>query len=444
MDFRKPLRRENRNKFRIGIECEFFAFYKESLLPFGIGIFDTEKTDSINTQVSFSLKTPIDLISRILKNESYRPIVEDKTIVGVLFKKDLCLTFEPGGQLEISTTVKESALDLKSDLDFVLKELNEAAQGELVFLSCGINPIALDHPLILPKRRYQVMTDYFNSIPQSRGIHMMRYTASNQVNIDIPGTREDWYDSIRLASFLSPLSYFLFKNSFYFENKLSHSTQERWDIWKKTDTSRTGFSEELFLAPDPEQAYLDKALEAYVMYIPCAEHQPKWQDLSFKVWIEEGYEDKHPGQRDWERHLTTLFPDVRIRKFLEMRTSDALPFEFFLIPGLFWQTVLKSKENREEIWKLFLEINSSRLTEKMKLSSPLSFQEKQSLSPLMTDKSFISDPNFLLILIDKVIELADKKREKDLLLSFKSWVLKRDQNLPETGIAFIKTQVGKK
>jgi len=303
--------------FKLGGEFEFFAFQKQSLQP--VNYDDIQKIFS-------SLKKRYSLI----KEEGYE--------IGIEFGGGLKLTMEPGGQLEISTRPHSTSLKLLYELEFALQEILKASENSLVFLGHGVHPTApKDHPIMIKKPRYLSMERYFNSVPQGRGTEMMRFTASTQVNLDLVAPIKD---SIQLVLKILPLTYDLFSNSTQYHGKKIEGC-ERKKIWKQTDPSRTGFTKELFLSTHPEKTYREFALNAYVMLAPF---EPLYGDVKFKDWTQ--YTGSAPTRADWQRHLTTLFPDLRLKRFAEIRTADTQDFRFSLVPFVFWETVLKKKSRR--------------------------------------------------------------------------------------------------
>lgn len=222
------------------------------------------------------------------------------------------LTFEPGGQLELCTPANGSISSLLRDTRATLLGLRRgAADAGIVLESVGIDPTnGIDRvPLQLHSARYLQMTRYFDSIGPS-GVRMMRQTAATQVSVDpgpVPGER--W----RLLTDLSPYLTAIFANSPRYAGSDTGYRSFRARCWRQLDSSRTG-------APHPNLL----ACEAYTRFALEALDMTRTDDdgvyRSFADWATEG----SWTEAQWENHLTTLFPEVRPRGHLEVRSIDAL------------------------------------------------------------------------------------------------------------------------
>jgi glutamate--cysteine ligase len=327
---------------KIGIEMEMHAYDAQTLSPIG--------TSSSKIEIQAFLKRIVEVSNPLkIKYDESSSLITD-----IFFKEGGNVSVEPGGQIEFSSAPFEKISDLVTNVVHGLKIIETASEGNLVFLSHGTNPIALDdHPLLLPKERYQIMTRYFQSAPQLRGIDMMRHTATVQANLDIFGDK-NWQDAVNLTLILIPLTRHLFANSKFFKNKKIMSYSERQEIWKKMDPSRSRIPAQLLFAENIECAYAQWAKKAYVFFIeglPIHE-QPLYQELTFEEWFKNGYKGTRPTVESWENHLATLFPDLRLRDFLEIRHIDAQPFEHSLAPVAFFYALLKNNKTRRNTWKI--------------------------------------------------------------------------------------------
>ena len=230
------------------------------------------------------------------------------------------LTFEPGGQLELCTLPSASVSTLVREARTVVADLRAAAADAGIMLaSVGIDPYngIEEVPLQLHSARYVRMTRYFDSIGPS-GVRMMRQTAATQVSLD-PGA--DPASRWRLLADLTPYLTAIFANSRRYAGVDSGFQSFRAQCWRSLDPSRTG-------VPHPElpscEAYTRFALDAGDMSRQT--EQGGYQ--SFGEWAAAG--DWTP--EGWQDHLTTLFPEVRPRRYLEVRSIDALPHEFLAAP----------------------------------------------------------------------------------------------------------------
>jgi len=232
------------------------------------------------------------------------------------------LTFEPGGQIELCTAPSESVSAVAREASRILAELHSAARDAgIELLSVGIDPVndIASIPLQLESSRYVAMTRYFESIGPS-GVRMMRQTAATQLSVDAgkaPETR--W----RLLSDLTPYLTAIFANSARYAGEESGFQSFRAQCWRSLDASRTG-------VPHPEltacEAYTRFALDAFDMM----RMDERGGYRTFSDWVFEGKGDT----AQWETHLTTLFPEVRPRGHLEVRSIDALPPEELIAPAV--------------------------------------------------------------------------------------------------------------
>ncbi|MGH7652132.1 MAG: glutamate-cysteine ligase family protein [Gemmatimonadaceae bacterium] len=223
-----------------------------------------------------------------------------------------CISFEPGGQIEISSAPHPvaSAVVLRvRDSLTMMRDALRAAGIELIAL--GVDPCNdVDQvPLQLQRDRYVRMTHYFDSIGPS-GIRMMRQTAAVQVNVERgPDPVARW----GLLNSLAPYIVALFANSRSYAGNPTRHASYRAHLWRTLDRSRTGLP---FDAQDPIRRYLDFALDAGAMR--SSDGSGPW--LSFREWMPSG----NPDENDWLFHLSTLFPEIRPKEFFEIRCADAI------------------------------------------------------------------------------------------------------------------------
>ncbi|HEX5386546.1 MAG TPA: glutamate-cysteine ligase family protein [Gemmatimonadales bacterium] len=236
------------------------------------------------------------------------------------------LTFEPGGQLEYASPPARSLSALVERLRGVAVPLRAAAADEgIELLPVGIDPRnpAESVPLQLTCERYRRMAGHFARIGPG-GARMMRQTASFQVSLDVTPTPGDAAPEWRLLNALAPWVTAIFANSALYAGENTGHRSFRAHCWRTLDPRRTGLPYAEERAVD---AYLDFALGAPAILLPTirGECQP------FGEWLCRA----EPNVEDWEAHLTTLFPDVRPRGHLEMRSCDALDPAWYAAPLAF-------------------------------------------------------------------------------------------------------------
>ena len=279
------------------------------------------------------------------------------------------LTFEPGGQIEYSgppmTTAREAGADLRRVLG-PLRQTFLAAGIELQ--DAGIAPAGAAGLIDLqqPNRRYEVMDSYLSSI-SPWGQWMMRGTASMQVNIDL-GAPEQISQRWRAANLLTPVLGGAFANSpLQFPDGTRAASGRLW-IWPRIDPSRTGFALPS-QGEDPVDTYLDFALGAAVMLRGSGPDLQAGDRRSFAEWIAEPG-DHPPEYDDWITHLTTLFPHVRPRSWIEVRFVDTPREEWWDVPLVILPAVLYDESARSAVIDLLspTETRLEALTETAALS----------------------------------------------------------------------------
>jgi glutamate--cysteine ligase len=233
------------------------------------------------------------------------------------------ITFEPGGQVELSAPPFRSASALLQSLRSVVHPLTQAAgDAGIDLLSVGIEPLGAvdDIPLQLPGKRYVRLTRFLEDFGTG-GTRMMRQTASFQCNLDWRGdTSAQW----RMLNALAPYLVAIFANSPVYRGQETGDRSFRARVWRELDGGRAGI---LACRDDPVAEYLRFALEAPAILIP--DDDAGW--LPFGEWNRRGT----ASMDDWRTHLTTLFPEVRPKGFVEVRSADAVPPQWYAAPVVF-------------------------------------------------------------------------------------------------------------
>jgi glutamate--cysteine ligase len=229
-------------------------------------------------------------------------------------------TFEPGGQLEYSSPPCRSASALLALLRSAVLPLRAAAADEgITLLAVGLDPLnpAECAPLLSDAKRYQRMADYL-ALRGPAGGQMMRQTAAFQVSLDFDD--EPWL-RWRVLNATAPYVIAIFANSPLYAGKLTGHQSARAAVWRKVDPSRTGIP---YNERQPLETYLDFALAAPAILFPAVEgeHRP------FGEWLSRA----NPTLQEWHDHLSTLFPEVRPRGHLELRSADALEPHWYPAP----------------------------------------------------------------------------------------------------------------
>jgi glutamate--cysteine ligase len=259
------------------------------------------------------------------------------------------ITLEPAGQIEYSTAPHRNAREAVDDLRAMALLLDDAGRKiGIEFLDLGYNNICEDEALHLQvkKARYLAMDQHFEAIGPF-GRKMMRATCSLQINLDF-GPSSIVAERWRLANMIAPSLNAIFANSPH-EYQGRPFRSFRGEIWRHADPTRTG---RLYDQPDldPVADYLRFALDATVMMIQDESLGaiPPEAPMTFGEWLAGSGHHGFPDWDDWRLHLTTLFPDVRARGWMELRSIDALPPEWLGVPVALASTLLYNDTLRRE------------------------------------------------------------------------------------------------
>jgi glutamate--cysteine ligase len=255
------------------------------------------------------------------------------------------ITLEPAGQIEYSGAPALSVADAVEALEsFVAGLEREAGERGISLVARGYNDLCGDESeLEVRKPRYLAMDEHFARTGPF-GRKMMRSTCALQINLDFGGggvAAERW----RLANMIAPSLNAIFANSPY-QLDGAHYRSFRYEIWRRLDPSRTG---RLYDRPDldPVADYLRFALDASVMMMrgDAGAFTVPSRPLSFRDWMA-GHAEVYPDWEDWRNHLSTLFPDVRARGYMELRSIDALPRRYRAIAVGFAAELLRNPSLR--------------------------------------------------------------------------------------------------
>ena len=265
------------------------------------------------------------------------------------------ITIEPGGQLEFSGLARDTAAACRDALVAHVREVTEEARPLGVrFLGVGARPFGKpDDVDWLPKARYAIMRDYFPRHGRSSRLahHMMKMTATVQANFDYESEAEA-AEKIRAAYGLSSVVTGLFAASPFVDGRPSGEKSHRAAIWLETDEDRCGL---LPFALEPGfcfRDYVEWALDVPMFFVVRGGALRPTGRLTFRRFLAEGFEGEAATLRDWEVHLSTLFPEVRLKRYIELRGADAGPMPMALALGALWRGVLDDADARTAAWEL--------------------------------------------------------------------------------------------
>ena len=253
------------------------------------------------------------------------------------------ISLEPGGQFELSgapvETVHETASELAHHLDEVKKV---AGPLGIRFLTLGMSPkwTRAETP-VMPKGRYRIMADYMPKVG-TLGLDMMFRTATVQANLDF-GSEQDMVRKLRVSLALQPVATALFANSPFTDGRPNGFLSMRSEIWRDTDNARTGMLPFAFEEGMGYERYVDYAVDVPMYFVKRGDTYHDVAGASFRDLLA-GRLPQLPGERatssDWANHVSTIFPEVRLKRFLEMRGADNGPPEMISALAAFWVGIL--------------------------------------------------------------------------------------------------------
>ncbi len=238
------------------------------------------------------------------------------------------ISLEPGGQFELSGAPLETAHDTAEELDAHLEHCRAVAGPEGIgFLSLGMSPKwTLAETPSMPKSRYDIMKRYMPRVG-TRGLDMMFRTSTVQTNLDFRN-EADMVAKMRVGLALQPAITALFANSPFTDGEPNGRLSERSEIWRHTDPARSGMLPFVFEPGMGFERYVDYALDVPLYFLKRGSTYLDVAGASFRDLLA-GRLAAAPGERatmaDWANHLSTIFPEVRLKRYLEMRGADVGP-----------------------------------------------------------------------------------------------------------------------
>ena len=327
-----------KDDWRIGTEHEKFGYCKDTLLPLP---YDGPR----------SIKA---MLEGLRDRYGWDPIEEQGHIIG-LVKDGANVSLEPGGQLELSgaplATIHQTCDEVNEHLREVHTIADEIGAG---FIGLGAAPIwSHDQMPMMPKGRYRLMTDYMGRVG-THGTQMMYRTCTVQVNLDF-ASEADMVQKFRVALALQPVATALFANSPFFDGKVNGFKSWRSRIWRDLDAARTGMLPFAFEDGMGFERYVDYALDVPMYFVY---RDGKYIDAlgqSFRDFMK-GELPALPGEKptlsDWADHLTTIFPEARLKKFIEMRGADGGPWRRLCALPALWVGLLYDQSALDAAWDL--------------------------------------------------------------------------------------------
>ena len=318
---------------RIGVESEKLLVYKNSMKA-------VKYEDVVKILNSFN-------------PEKWKKIYDCGNIIGLKGEIGM-ITLEPGSQIEISLLPYENLDEITEKLTNFYLELSKYAEKiNAIVLDSAIHPVSTFEDIkIIPKKRYEYMTKY---LPQ-KGLTpfvMMRETAGIQANFDYK-SEEDAVRKLAVSLKMSPIISAIYANSPVRNSILTGYKSFRANSWLHVDEDRCGYiSKKLF--DDKEnftfKDYVEILLDVPVIFIQ-RENKYYYAPVTFRSFLNNGFEGLNAQISDWQNHLSLYFPDVRLKNYIEIRNHDAQNSKMTFSVPAFWKGIIYNKDAVSEIEKI--------------------------------------------------------------------------------------------
>ncbi|TBN39442.1 glutamate--cysteine ligase [Paracoccus subflavus] len=327
-----------REDWRIGTEHEKFGYDKASLLPLPY-----DGACSVHA-----------MLAGLQERFGWAPVMEQDKLIG-LERNGANISLEPGGQLELSGAPLETIHQTCDEVNQHLAEVQEVADRiGAGFIGLGAAPIwGQDQMPMMPKGRYRLMTDYMGRVG-TLGTQMMYRTCTVQVNLDF-ASEADMVQKMRVALSLQPVANALFANSPFLDGKPNGWKSWRAHIWQNLDAARTGMLPFVFQEGFGYEAWVDYVLNVPMYFVYRDGTYIDALGQSFRDFLD-GRLPALPGEvptlSDWADHMTTVFPEARVKKYIEMRGADGGPWRRLCALPALWVGLIYDQSSLNAAWDL--------------------------------------------------------------------------------------------
>ncbi|MDB2552687.1 glutamate--cysteine ligase [Paracoccus sp. (in: a-proteobacteria)] len=327
-----------REAWRIGTEHEKFGYCKDHKLP-------------LPYEGDCSVKA---MLTGLQERFGWSPVLEQGKIIG-LERDGANVSLEPGGQLELSGAPVENIHQTCDEVNGHLAEVKSVADDMGAgFIGLGAAPIWSQEQMpMMPKGRYRLMTDYMGRVG-TLGTQMMYRTCTVQVNLDF-ASEADMVQKLRVALSLQPVATALFANSPFLDGKPNGMKSWRAHIWQNLDEARTGMLPFVFQDGFGYEAWVDYVLDVPMYFVYRDGRYLDALGQSFRDFLK-GELPALPGEiptlSDWADHLTTVFPEARVKKFIEMRGADGGPWRRLCALPALWVGLTYDQQALDAAWDL--------------------------------------------------------------------------------------------
>lgn len=327
-------------EWKIGTEHEKFPFLTDSLKP-------------VPYHGPRSIKA---LLDGLKDRYGWTGVYEGENIIALSDPKGLGnVSLEPGGQFELSGAPLDTVHDTCEEVHEHLTQVREVGDKlGIGFLGLGASPLwSLAETPVMPKGRYGIMAPYMDKVG-TRGRDMMFRTCTVQVNLDF-ASEADMVKKLRVSLALQPIATALFANSPFLDGKPNGFLSYRSEVWRDTDNARAGMLPFAFEDGMSFERYVDYALDVPMYFVMREGQYINTSGESFRAFLD-GRLPQLPGEKpvlkDWADHLTTIFPEVRLKKYLEMRGADSGPWRRLCALPALWVGLLYDQASLDAAWDI--------------------------------------------------------------------------------------------
>jgi glutamate--cysteine ligase len=339
------------DQWKLGTEHEKFGYTLDDLRP-----------------LPYSGKRSIHaVLSGLAEHFGWQPVLENGQPIALLDDTGASVTLEPGGQLELSGALLDNIHDTCTEVNTHLRQVRAVSDPlGIAFLGMGFHPKWRREDMQwMPKARYRIMRDYMSKVG-TLGEDMMTRTCTVQVNLDF-SSEADMVHKFRTSLALQPIATALFANSPFVDGQPNGYVSYRSHVWEDTDPDRTGMLPFVFDGDMGFEKYTNYMLDVPMYFVYRDGRYIDASGLSFRDFLN-GKLPALPGQlptlNDWEDHLTTAFPEVRLKRYLEMRGADGGPWARLCALPALWAGLLYHQPSLDAAWDIARDWN---MEERLKL-----------------------------------------------------------------------------
>ncbi len=338
-----------RSQWGIGTEHEKIAFHTQTLAPVAY-----EGAEGIGTLLA------------ALVDERWQAVIESGNIIALQGSHGASITLEPGGQLELSGAVLFDLHDTHAETEAHLQHVMEEAERlHIGFLTTAFHPRSPRNAIPwMPKSRYAIMRDYMPKVGK-QGLDMMLRTTTVQANLDF-SSEQDMAKKMRIGCCLQPIVTALFAASPFRDGQPSGLLSTRAGCWLDTDAARTGMPACVFADDFGFADWVNYVLDVPMYFIMRNDQFIDCTGSSFRDFIA-GTLPRLQGETatldDWALHASTVFPDVRLKQFIEMRGADAGSLDMTTALPAFWKGLIYDETSENAVWEMIKEWSHSAVNE---------------------------------------------------------------------------------